>query len=170
LGPVILARHWAEHDFKAYRIEFPVVKFQDLVKTLLADCGLRLLKDFILPFDHLPSHGPLALLVALHAGFKRHIEEHGNNWNLESFGQSQEFAASRRGQGRRVHHAKAVETKALLDQKMHQGKGLGVKALIPLVITYPSPCPIGGDDLGWPEMARGEGGFPAGRRSAQHDD
>lgn len=75
--------HRAEDDLNLHLAQIFILKFQNLVKTFLADRGFGLFEDLVLALDHPPPHGALAFLVALHASFERHIEEQGHDRHLE---------------------------------------------------------------------------------------
>ena len=75
--------HRTENDLNLHLVQIAILKFQNLVKTFLTDRGFGLFEDLVLALDHPPPHGALAFLVALHANFERHIEEHGYGRHLD---------------------------------------------------------------------------------------
>jgi hypothetical protein len=120
--------------------------------------------------DDGPPHGALAFLVALDAGIQGHIEDQRHSRHLVFLCQVEEFPARRAGQRRRVHHAKTIQREALFHQEMHQRKGLRIETLVAVVVTDTGAGPIRRDNLGGPEVALGNMGFPAGRGAAQYND
>ncbi len=168
LGSLGGPQNWAELNFNLD--VFQVRKFHDLVESFLANRRFGLLKGQVLALDDGPAHGALALGVALYASFQGHIENHQSRGNLEPLPQVEQILPCLRGQRSRVHHTQAIHRKPLFDKEMHQRKGLGVAALVTLVVADAGARPIRRDDLGGPEVTFGEGGFPASRRAAKHHD
>jgi hypothetical protein len=85
--PLRRAGHRTEDDLNLHLVQISILKFQNLVKTFLADGRFGLFEILVLALDYRPPHGALAFLVALYASFKRHIEKHGHGRHLESFRQ-----------------------------------------------------------------------------------
>jgi hypothetical protein len=166
VGALPGSHDWAEEDFNLEMSCILVGNLDHLVKSLLAERRFALFEGSVLALDNGTAHRALALHVALHAGCEGHIKNQKSRWDLVPLGQIEQIFASLGGERRRVNHAEAVRREALLYDKMYQRKGLGVEALITLVVADVGTRPIRGYDLGGPKVSLGECGFPASRRAA----
>jgi hypothetical protein len=155
-------------DFDLDLFQIAILKLHDLVESLLANRFFGLHKGFVLTLDNWPAHGALALFVARDAGFQRHIEKQQRGGDLELLRQVEQILPRLRGERRGVNHTQTVHRKPLLDKEMHQGKGLGVAALVAFVVADAAARPIRRNDLRGPKVALGKCGFSASRRSTKH--
>jgi hypothetical protein len=113
-----------------------------LVKSLLPNRRLGLLQGLALPLDNCPADRTLTLGITFEAGFQGHVEKDQRRRNMASSCQIEQILPRLGGQRRRVNHAKPVHRKPLFQQKMQQGKGLRVEALVALVIANEGASPI----------------------------
>jgi hypothetical protein len=164
------ARRWTEDNLDSHPVDVRVGNLHNLVKALLADAGGRLHEQLVLPLDHGPAYGALAGGVTLDALLERHRKEEHHAGNLVLARQLQQILPRRRRQRRGIHHAQPIEFQSPFDQKMHQGEGLRLKALVALIVADEGPRLIRRDNLGGPEMASGKTRFAAGRRATEDDD
>jgi len=124
-----------------------ITKLDDLVKPLLSNLRLGLLKSPVLALDHRTPHDSLPRLVTLHALFQRNIKKEDDAWNLKPLCQFKVFLAKLGSERGGIHHAQPVQAQAQLGEAVHQGKGLGLETLIPLIITHSRSRPVRRDDL-----------------------
>jgi hypothetical protein len=113
-----------EEDFDLDLFQITILILHHLVKSLLTNCRLALLKGLVLTLDDRPAYGALALLIAFDASFQRHIEKRQSGRNLKSLCQVEQLLARLAGERCRVHYTKTVQRKSLLYKEMHQGEGL----------------------------------------------
>ncbi|MGA2985965.1 MAG: hypothetical protein ABSG32_19340 [Terriglobia bacterium] len=132
----------AEKDFDLDPFQIPIMVLYNLVESLLTNRLFALLKGLKLTLNDGATHGALALLVALYASFKRHMEEYQSGWNMVLLGQIDQVFPSRRGHRRGVNHAESIHHKPLFYKEMHQRKGLRVESLVTFVVANMGTRPI----------------------------
>jgi hypothetical protein len=103
----------AEENFNLNIFQIAVLKLEDLIKTLLANCRFGLFKGFVLTLDNCPAHGALALFVALDASIEGHIKKYQSGRHLLFLRQVEQVLPRLNGQRRRVNHAEPVQRKPL---------------------------------------------------------
>ncbi len=160
----------AKENFDLNFLLVAVRNVHNLIESFLPNGRSGLFKGSILAFDRHLTDRSLTFLIALNADFKRGIEEHQRSRDLKSAGQIKQFITRLECQRRRINHTEAVCREPLLYNEVDNCKGLGIEALVTLVIANVGTRPIGRDNLCWPEMQLGKGGFSGRRRAAKHDD
>jgi hypothetical protein len=163
-------RNRTKDDFNTRLVQVFVVQLDDLVESFRANARLGLFKGLALAFNHGTSYRPLASLVPLEALLQGNIKEERDARDLILPRQVQQVLAGLGRERGGIHYAEAIQGETLLDQEMHERKGLGLKPLIALVVAYPRTRPVRGDDLRGAEVALRECGFAARRRSAKYHD
>ena len=163
-------RNGAKDNLNLNLVHVFVAQSDDLVKSLLPDVRLGLIKSQIVTLDNGTPYRSLPRSVTLDTFLERNIKKEHHAGNPKSLCQFKVFPPMGRDERRRIHHTEPVQAQSQFREVVHESERLGLKTLISLVVAHSSPRPVGRDNLRGTKVTLRKSGLSAGRGSAKQND
>jgi hypothetical protein len=163
-------RNGTEDNFNLDLVRVVITQLDDLVKSFLLDVRLGLIKSLVVTLDHRTPYRPLPQAVTLDTFLEWNIKKEDYAGNMKLLCQLEVFLAMGWSERCGIHHTEPVQAQAQFRQIANKTERLGLKTLIPLVVTHAATRPIRRDDLRGAKVALRKSCFAAGGGSAKQND